>query len=92
MSKSVTQSQTTASLSDSEGAVVVAKVEFNFKKTIQRIETIFTYTPGYSWMLEDAYTKRINIFLKDDENYKQETKEHEELKQISKQSLLNFRG
>lgn len=48
MSKSVTQNQTTASLSDSEGAVVVAKVEFNFKKTIQRIETIFTYTPGYS--------------------------------------------
>lgn len=50
------------------------KVEFNFKKTIQRIETIFTYTPRYSWMLEDAYTKRIIIFLKDDENYKQETK------------------
>lgn len=34
---------------------------FNFKKTIQMVETVFQYAPGYSYLLEDAYMKRTNI-------------------------------
>ncbi|UNK19612.1 hypothetical protein MNQ98_06155 [Paenibacillus sp. N3/727] len=34
---------------------------FNFKKTIQAIERTFSYAPGYSSMLEDAYNLRVNI-------------------------------
>lgn len=34
---------------------------FNFKNTIQMIQQTFDYAPGYKWMLEDVYNKRVNI-------------------------------
>ncbi|HFL2538685.1 TPA: hypothetical protein ACG3G9_003850, partial [Clostridioides difficile] len=34
---------------------------FNFKNTIQMIQQTFDYAPGYKCMLEDVYSKRVNI-------------------------------